>query len=59
MEETHFQEEGVVEISPRKEKSDTETECVGEAGTSQPRRYSQNTRRGTCQTQMRRLLCTF
>ena len=34
MEETHSQEEGVAEKRPKTEKSDTETEAGGEAGTS-------------------------
>ena len=37
MEETNSQEEGVAEKRPRSEKSDTETEAGGEAGTSQSR----------------------
>ena len=35
MEETHSQQEGVAEKRARTEKSDTETEAGGEAGTSQ------------------------
>ena len=35
MEETHSQQEAVAEKRPRTEKSDTETEAVGETGTSQ------------------------
>ena len=35
IEETHLQEEGVAEKRARAEKSDTETEAEGEAGTSQ------------------------